>query len=99
MVRRNPCVADDRVAEQMAEMREHGYFDVSFLTQVIDLSKGREQLWGDVRNSYRPLINRGQPRTDAQRLQRRASSGGSVRHVPEAPCRGSGPRDSAATYV
>ena len=71
VVRRNPCVADDRVAEQMAEMREHGYFDVSFLTQVIDLSKGREQLWGDVRNSYRPLINRGQAgrRTDAQRLR------------------------------
>lgn len=55
-----PCLTGDRVADQMAGLQEHGYLDISFLTQVLDLSRGRDPLWSDVRSSYRPLINRGQ---------------------------------------
>lgn len=38
---------------------EYDYIDASLLTQIIDLSKPKEDLWMDIRKSYKGLINKG----------------------------------------
>lgn len=39
-------------------LTEYGYVDESSVCQLIDLSKSKDDLWSDVRKSYRPLISR-----------------------------------------
>jgi hypothetical protein len=45
-------------AEHFNRLTRHGYIDASISTQIIDLRLPREQLWMDLRKSYKPLINK-----------------------------------------
>jgi hypothetical protein len=37
---------------------QYGYLDSSIVTQIVDLKKDQEELWADLRNSYKSLINK-----------------------------------------
>lgn len=52
--------ASDCAPARLADLQLYGYLDASYLTQVLDLTRGPEDLWRDVRDSYRSLIRRGQ---------------------------------------